>query len=47
MWLFSYAVSKVFIIVCGLVKGYEQEEEERCHGDRHMGVAAPSEVMTP
>ncbi len=46
VWLFSYVVSKELIIVCGLVKGYEQEEEVRWHGDRHMGVAATSEVMT-
>ncbi len=46
VWLFSYVVSKELIIVCGLVKGYEQEEEVHWHGDRHMGVAATSEVMT-
>lgn len=47
IWLFSYVISKELIIVCGLVKWYEQEEEVCCHGDRHMGVAFTSEVMTP
>lgn len=42
-----YVISKEHIIVCGLVKWYEQEEEAHCHGDRHMGVAPTSEVMTP
>lgn len=47
MWMFSYVISKELIIVCGLVKWHEQEEEVHCHGDRHQGVAATSEVMTP
>jgi len=47
MWLFLYVISKELIIVCGLVQLHEQEEEVHCHGDRHMGVAATSEVMTP